>query len=138
MKNYYDQKQELKLAEIRCESLEEKKKVYFEKTQPKATVVKDSIVMVEPHEDVFLEYVHKVKEIDDELDVLYKEIKIYRAGIDKMEDVLSTMRSKHVRIFVDVYIEGLSVRETAIKENYSESHIYTLLDEIKKMINSKK
>lgn len=138
LKNYYDQQQELKLAEIRCESLKNKKEMYFQKTQPKATIIKDAVVMVEPHQDVFLEYTHKVKEIDDELDILYKEIKIYKDGINKMEDVISTMKDKHARIFLDIYINGLSVRETALKENYSESHIYTLLDEIKKMINSKK
>lgn len=138
MKNYYDQKQELILAEIRCKSLEDKKEVYFQKTQPRATVIKDAVVMVEPHEDVFLEYTHKIKEVDDKLDILYKEIDIDRKAIEDMEKVLGTMKSKHMRIFVDIYIQGLSVRETAIKENYSESHIYTLLDEIKKMINSKK
>ena len=138
MKNYYDQKQELKLTELRCKSLEERKRVYFEKTQPKATVIKDAVVMVEPHQDVFLEYAHKVKEIDDELEVLYKEIKVYKDNLKKMEEVLRTMKSKHFKIFVDIYIDGKTVRETATKESYSESHIYTLLDEIKKMINSKK
>ena len=138
MKNYYDQKQELILAEIRCKSLEDKKEVYFQKTQPRATVIKEAVVMVEPHQDVFLEYTNKVKEIDEKLEILYKEIEIDKKGIEKMEAVLGTMKSKHMKIFVDIYIQGLSVRETALKENYSESHIYTLLDEIKKMINSKK
>ena len=138
MKNYYDQQQELRLAEIRRDSLESKKQIYFARTQPKATVIKDAVVMVEPHEDVFLEYTHKVKEIDEKLEILYREIEIDKKGLEQMEKVLGTMKSKHMRIFNDIYIDGLSVRETAIKENYSESHIYTLLDEIKTMINSKK
>ena len=138
MKNYYDQQRELQIAKARKETLEYKRSLYFYRTQPKATVIKDTVVMVEPHNDVYLEYLSKVEKIDRQLKEGNEEISILEENLNKMTEELRCMKSKLAKVFVDVYIDGLTVKQTAIKENYSESHIYTLLDGIKKIINGKK
>lgn len=138
MKNYYDQQRELQIAKARKETLEYKRSLYFYRTQPKATVIKDTVVMVEPHNDVYLEYLSKVEKIDRQLKEVNEEINILEDNLNKMAKELRCMKSKLAKVFADVYIDGLTVKQTAIKENYSESHIYTLLDGIKKIINGKK
>lgn len=137
MKNYYDEQQELKIAKIRRDSLERKREKYFNMTQPQATAIKDNVVMVTPNRDVFLEYVSKIEKIDKELAKINLEIKEKENSLRKMFESLSKMKSKHIKVFLDVFVDGLSISQTAIKESYSESHIYTLIDEIKVILGIK-
>jgi DNA-directed RNA polymerase specialized sigma24 family protein len=136
MKNYYDQQQELEVAKNRLTTLKEKKKLYFEETQPKSkkingVMVQSSIV----DNNKFLEYTAKIEYLDDEIDVLENEIRILENHLIRMECNLKTMKGILEKVFVDRYINGLSIKKIAKKYNYSESNIYELLKKIRKILS---
>lgn len=139
MKNYYDQQMELMAATYRLEALKEKKALYFNETQPKASKIKD--VMVDSSriiEDTFLKYTEKTEEIDKEMELVKEEIEILKKYLKKIEESLRKMKGQLEKIFVAKYIDGLDVRKIAIKFSYSESHIYRLLSTIHQIINDGK
>lgn len=136
MKNYYDQQQELEVAKNRLTTLKEKKRLYFEETQPKSkkingVMVQSSIV----DNNKFLEYTAKIEYLDDEIDVLENEIRILENHLIRMECNLKTMKGILEKVFVDRYINGLSIKKIAKKYNYSESNIYELLKKIRKILS---
>lgn len=136
MKNYYDQQLELELAKNRLATLREKKKLYFEETQPKSkkingVMVQSSIV----DNNKFLEYTAKIEYLDDEIDVLENEIRILENHLIRMECNLKTMKGILEKVFVDRYINGLSIKKIAQKYSYSESNIYELLKKIRKILS---
>lgn len=136
MKNYYDQQLELELAKNRLATLKEKKELYFEETQPKSkkingVMVQSSII----DNNKFLEYTAKVEYLDDEIDVLENEIRILENHLIRMECNLKTMKGILEKVFVDRYINGLSIKKIAKKYSYSESNIYELLKKIRKILS---
>lgn len=136
MKNYYDQQQELEVAKNRLTTLKEKKRLYFEETQPKSkkingVMVQSSII----DNNKFLEYTAKIEYLDDEIDVLENEIRILENHLIRMECNLKTMKGILEKVFVDRYINGLSIKKIAKKYNYSESNIYELLKKIRKILS---
>lgn len=136
MKNYYDQQLELELAKNRLATLKEKKELYFEETQPKSkkingVMVQSSIV----DNNKFLEYTAKIEYLDDEIEVLENEIRILENHLIRMECNLKTMKGILEKVFVDRYINGLSIKKIAKKYNYSESNIYELLKKIRKILS---
>ena len=136
MKNHYDQQLELELAKNRLATLKEKKELYFEETQPKSkkingVMVQSSIV----DNNKFLEYTAKIEYLDDEIEVLENEIRILENHLIRMECNLKTMKGILEKVFVDRYINGLSIKKIAKKYNYSESNIYELLKKIRKILS---
>lgn len=135
MKNYYDQQQELEVAKNRLRTLKEKKELYFNETQPKSKKINGVMVMSTPmHNDKFLEYTAKIEYLDDEIDVLENEVRILENHLIRMECNLKSMKGILERIFVDRFIEGMSIKKIAKKYNYSESNVYELVKKIKKII----
>lgn len=136
MKNYYDQQLELELAKNRLATLKEKKKLYFEETQPKSKKINGVMVqssMIDNNK--FLEYTAKIEYLDDEIDVLENEIRILENHLIRMECNLKTMKGILEKVFVDRYINGLSIKKIAQKYSYSESNIYELLKKIRKILS---
>lgn len=139
IKNYYDQQQELYTANLRLQTLEEKKKIYFNATQPKATAIKDEIVSTSFYNsDTMSTYVIKIEKIDKEIDILKEEIKTLEYYLRKMEDALRKMEGSLEKIFVAKYIDGLKVKQIARRVHYSPSHIYRELSIINKIIKDDK
>lgn len=138
IKNYYDQQQELNIAFFKLKSLEEKKEMYFNMTQPKAMSIKNDVIVSGGHNDSFAEYVSKVELIDEKIENTKSEIKILDFYLKKMESSLRKMKGSLEKIFVDKYIDNLSVKKIAIKENYSQSDIYRKLSIIRTIIKDEK
>lgn len=138
MKNYLDQQQELKIAIERIKTLKEKKKIYFEQTQPKASGMKEVVVTNSTTSDMFYEYIKKTEAIDVEIAILEQEIALLKKTLRKMEKSLRKMNDRLTRVFILRYIEGLTVREISLKTNYSESHVYRILTNIRKILKNDK
>ena len=135
MKNYYDQQMELNVVLFRIETLNEKKAIYFNQTQPKSGKIKE--VMVDSSrviKDTFLEYTEKVEDINKELDDLYKEKEILERYLKKMEESLRSMKGIKEKIFVAKFIDGLSAKQISRKMAYSKTSIYRILSEIYQII----
>lgn len=139
IKNYFDQQQELNTAIFRLKTLEEKREIYFNATQPKATAIKDEIVSTSfINSDSLTNYVIKIEKIDKEIDLIKREIKTLEYYLSQMENVLRKMKGSLEKIFVAKYIDGLKVKQIATRVNYSQSHIYRELSIIKKIIQDDK
>lgn len=139
IKNYFDQQQELNTAIFRLKSLEEKREIYFNATQPKATAIKEEVVSTSfINSDSFTNYVIKIEKIDKEIDLIKREIKTLEYYLSQMENVLRKMKGSLEKIFVARYIDGLKVKQIAARVNYSQSHIYRELSIIKKIIQDDK
>jgi DNA-directed RNA polymerase specialized sigma24 family protein len=139
MKNYYDQQLELELAKNRLTTLKEKKKLYFEETQPKSKKINGVVVqssMIDNNK--FLEYTAKIEYLDDEIDVLENEIKILESYLKRMENTLRSMKGALEKVFVAKYIDGLSVKQIVIRVNYSKTQVYRYLSIIQQIIKDGK
>ena len=134
MKNYYDQQQELQIALYRLESLQNKKEYYFNQTQPGTMDYSKENVQGGVHSDSITEYVIKIEKIDKEIELLQNEIESLENNLKKMEKCLRTMKGSLEKIFVDRYIDDLSVVNISIKRNYSPTHIYRKLQLIDKIL----
>ena len=134
MKNYYDQQQELQVALYRLESLQNKRQMYFDRTQPGTPDYAKEFVSGGVPKDVMTEYVMKIEKIDIEIAQLLDEIEMLDKYLKKMEKSLRTMKSPLEKIFVARYIDGLPVNQVAIRCSYSPSHIYRELQLIEKIL----
>lgn len=138
MKNYYDQQMELATVLFRIATLQEKKSLYFDRTQPSSPKFGEKVSSSHKKSEPFLEYTAKVEDIEKELDELQKEKEILEKYLKKMEESLRKMKGILEKIFVAKYIDGLDVRKIATKYSYSESHIYRLLTTIHQIIKDEK
>lgn len=138
MKNYYDQQQELEIAKERLQTLKEKKLMYFNETQPKSKKINGVMVKSSGHADKFTDYAARIETIDIEIDLLENEVKILNDYIKKMEYKLRTMKGTLEKVFVNKYIDNISVNEIAKKLNYSPVQIYRFLKKINKILKDDK
>lgn len=138
IKNYYDQMLELKIAKDRLQTLQEKREMYFQATQPGAAKINSDIKAMQTANNAILDYVTKVAKVDKEIEELTKEIEVLEYYLKCMEESLRKMRGTMEKIFVAKYIDGLSVRQICYKTNYSQSHIYRYLSYIEKIIREQK
>lgn len=137
MKNYYDQQMELATVLFRIATLQEKKALYFNRTQPSSPKFGEKVDSSHVNSEPFLVYAQKVEDIDKELEVLKKEADILEKYVKKMESSLRDMKGILERIFVDRFIDNMEVKQIAKRYNYSESHIYELIRDIKKIVQNK-
>lgn len=138
IKNYYDQQQELSIAKYRLNTLEGKKKIYFNATQPKAVVVKETVVLSTVHADMMTEYTAKIEDIDKKIAILTQEIVLLEQNLSKMEECIRNIKGSLETVFVAKYIDGLKVKQIAKKTDYSESHVYKILSDIREIIKDNK
>ena len=138
MKNYYDQLNELKVAQSRLKSLKEKKKMYFNMTQPKSAVYFSGAKSTNLNNDAFLNYLCKTEKIDNEIIILNKEIKMLSKYLKAMENSLRNMNGSLEKVFVLRYIDGLSVKQICRELHYSKTHVYRKLSIIRKILKDGK
>lgn len=136
MKNYLDQKRELLVAKARLDSLREMRRVYFALTQPKGIDYSRIVVTGSGmHKDNLAWYVDKIREIDEQIDIVQDEIILLQSHLVVMEHHFRRMKGSLERVFVYRYIDGLTVNQIAQKMCYSESQIYRKLTQIEQVIN---
>ena len=138
MKNYYDQLNELKVAQNRLKSLKEKKKIFFNNTQPKSAVYFSDTRNTNLNSEAFLNYLCKTENIDNEIIALNKEIKMLNKYLKAMENSLRNMNGSLEKVFVLKYIDGLSVKQICRQLHYSKTHVYRKLSVIRKILKDGK
>ena len=89
--------------------------MYFNETQPKSKKINGVMVKSSGHADKFTDYVARIETIDIEIDLLENEIRILNDYIKKMECKLRTMKGTLEKIFVDRFIDGMSIKKIAKK-----------------------
>ena len=138
MKNYYDQKCELHIAKLRLKSLNRKKDLYFNLTQPQGISYDKELVMGGQVKNRFDVYMEKVEEINIQIKIVEAEIIILEENLKDMEKALRSMKGSLERIFVLRYIDGFSINTICKRTHYSKSEVYRKLDIIKKILKTGK
>lgn len=138
MKSYYNMINELKLEEIRLETLKEKKELLeanitsctskLEKEQVKTSGLKDKIG----------NYVCSIDALNNQIDIQQKIVDLYKSKLDKMTINLKNLTGVLERVFYLYYKEKKSVVEISMILNCSDRNIYYYLKEIKKILNEEK
>lgn len=106
MKNYYTQLSELRIAETRLETLEEKK-VLLEAQATKTTgTLKDVVSFGSVSNSKMTDYVIKCEEIDKEIEEITEEIRILKKGLQQMNEILKNISGIEERVFRLYYIEN--------------------------------
>ena len=135
MRNYYNQYNELKMAKARLNSLEEKRKMYFQMALPHSPKIGNKVNTGGAVNDLFAAYLSKIEAIDAEIKIVKEEIKLLQKGLNEMAQCLSRMDGTLVKIFVLRYIDGMSVKQISYEISYSLPYIYQKLNAIRKILN---
>ena len=135
MRNYYNQYNELKMAKARLNSLEEKRKMYFQMALPHSPKIGNKVNTGGAVNDLFAAYLSKIEAIDTEIKIVKEEIKLLQKGLNEMAQCLNRMDGTLVKIFVLRYIDGMSVKQISYEISYSLPYIYQKLNAIRKILN---
>ena len=138
MRNYYNQYNELKMAKARLNSLEEKRKMYFQMALPHSPKIGNKVNTGGAVNDLFAAYLSKIEAIDAEIKIVKEEIKLLQKGLNEMAQCLSRMDGTLVKIFVLRYIDGMSVKQISHEVAYSPTQIYRNLRVIKEVLKDGK
>lgn len=115
MINYYEQINELRIAEERLESLIERKELLRARimkitSQPKEIVVGGGI-----NSDKLTNYMIQVESIDKKIDEVTEDIRLLKKGLEAMEMVFNSYKDDGIerKVFELLYIKHIRVSEAA-------------------------
>lgn len=131
MKKYAALKKRLELCLICIETLQEQKDVLNAFLYPRTSRIKPVCAKGGTNNDRFSEYVYETMTIDNQIEIVKKEVDTLKKSIKKMEYVLRDIDGAMYKIFVYKYIDGLSVNQISHKINLSPRRVYQYLDQIK-------
>lgn len=138
IKNYYQQLSELRIAETRLATLEEKKNMIKTKITKVTSTPKDIVTFGGVQSDKMTEYVIKVEEIDKEIDEVKEELEITKKGLDKMNEILKHVSGIEEKIFRLYYIENKTPIQISFIVPCSRATVYRYIKEIKQKFKNEK
>lgn len=138
MKNYYTQLSELRIAEERLNTLQEKKKLLETNITNITSQLKDVTTSGGVPNDKMTSYVIKCEEIDKEIEELQKEIKVLKKGLSKMEDILKNISGIEERIFRLYFVENKNPTQISFIIPCDRTTVYRYLKRIGKKLEYKK
>lgn len=110
------------------------KEILFQRTQPKSPVMDEERVSGGSPENKIESYIIEIerKKIDERLrkawDLMRSRKELYQLAYEE----LKKSRDKYDMVFMLKWIEGKNAREISRILHYSESHIYRMINKIKK------
>lgn len=137
MKSYYNMINELKLEELRLETLKEKKEILEASILSSSKLDKEK-VKTSGLKDTIGNYVCTIDILNGKIETQQKIIDLYKDKLDKMTNNLKNLTGALERVFYLYYKEKKSVIEISIILNCSERNIYYYLKEIKRILNEDK
>lgn len=134
MKNYYTQLSELRIAEARLETLEERK-ILLEANATKTTsTLKDVVAFGGSSNNKLTDYVIKCEEINKEIEEVTEEIRILKKGLSQMENILKNISGIEERVFRLYYIENKNPTQISFIIPCARDTVYRYLRKINKKI----
>ena len=132
-KNHHDLKIEIDIEESYIESLKEKKRFIFVKTQPKATQYDKMFVdgSLVPR-DILSEFIDKTEDIENDIQNRLNYVGKLKYLLSKIEKSLRNMSDECVRIYVYKYIDYYGIKKIATIMYMSTRTVDNRLKEIKK------
>ena len=134
MKNYYVQLSELRIAEARLTTLQEKKELLEAKATKTTSAIKDVVAFGSSNSDKMTEYVIKCEEINKQIEEVEKEIEVLKKGLLQMEEILKHISGIEERIFRLYYIENKNPTQISFIIPCARDTVYRYLRKINKKI----
>lgn len=138
MKNYYTQLSELRIAEERLNTLQDKKKLLETNITSTTGHLKDVITSGGVPSDKMAAYVIKCEEIDKQISEVEEEIKILKKGLHKMDEILKNISGIEEKIFRLYYIENKTPTQISYIVPCGIATVYRYIKEIKKKCTNDK
>ena len=133
MKNYYTQLSELRIAEERLNTLQEKKKLLEEKiTRTTSSQLQDDPIRSDVINDKMAAYVIKCEEIDKQINEVEEEIKILKKGLHKMDEILKHISGIEERVFRLYFMENKTPTQISFIVPCGIATVYRYIKEIKR------
>lgn len=137
MKNCFIQIQELRVAEARLETLEDRKKRLEERIKSCTSELKDVVSSTTMNDDKLANYLISLQELEEEISYITEDIKCLKHNLAIMEEALNEIKDIKYEIFLLKYKDNKKVKEIAKIKHFTPQRIYQHLDEINIIINSK-
>lgn len=138
MKNYYSQLSELRIAEARLTTLEEKK-ILLETNATKTTsTLKDVVAFGGSSNNKMTDYVIKCEEINKEIEEVKEEIKVLKKGLKQMEEILEDISGIEERIFRLYFMENKTITQIARIIPCDRSTVYRYKDKIEEKYEARR
>jgi uncharacterized coiled-coil DUF342 family protein len=137
MKNYYQQLSELRIAETRLKTLQEKKLLLEAKITKTTSTIKDVVAFGNSTSDKMTQYVIKCEEINKQIEELEKEVKILRKGLQEMNDILKNISGIEERIFRLYFVENKTPTQISFIIPCDRSTVYRHIKDINKKYGDK-
>lgn len=131
MKNYYTQLGELRIAEARLETLQERKEKLLTKATKTTGSLKEVVAFGGEISNKPLNYTEQCEEIDKEIEEIEEEIKIIKKGLSKMENILKNISGIEEKIFRLYYIENKNPTQISFIIPCDRRTVYRYLKKIK-------
>ena len=119
-----------------CDQILREKEAYFTKTQPNAIRYDKEHVKGGKHENGFDEYLEECEKhhINERLNEAISILQARGELLVLKEQELRASKDILDVVFVIKYLDNAKVCTIALALNYTETHIYRMLDKIKRMI----
>jgi len=138
IKNYYAQLSELRIAEERSNTLQEKKRLLEEKITGTTSQLKDVITSGGVPSDKMASYIIKCEEIDKQIEEVEEEIKVLKKGLHKMDEILKNISGLEEKIFRLYYIENKTPTQISFIVPCGIATVYRYIKEIKRKCKNDK
>lgn len=138
MKNYYQQLSELRIAEARLKTLQEKKNMLESKVTKITSTMKEVVSFGSSSNNKITDYVIKCEEIDNQIKELEEEIKILKKGLQQMDEILKNISGIEEKIFRLYYMENKTPKQISFIVPCSVATVYRYKKEIEEKIKLEK
>lgn len=130
IKNYYAQLSELRIAEARLITLQEKKELLEAKATKTTSAMKDVVAFGGSNNDKMTNYIIKCEELNKKIQETTEEIRILKKGLQRMEEILKHISGIEERVFRLYYIENKNPTQISLIIPCARETVYRYLRKI--------
>lgn len=138
MKSYYQQLSELRIAETRLNTLNEKKAMLEAKITKVTSTAKEIVTSGGVQNDKMTDYVIKCEEVNKQIEEVEEEIKILKKGFQRMNDILKHISGIEEKIFRLYFMENKTPTQISFIIPCDRSTVYRYLKKIQQKTNNDK
>lgn len=132
MKSYYQQLSELRIAETRLNTLNEKKAMIEAKITKVTSTAKEIMTSGGVQSDKMTDYVIKCEEINKQIEEVEEEIEILKKGLHKMDEILKHVSGIEERVFRLYFMENKTPTQISFIVPCGIATVYRYIKEIKR------
>ena len=132
MKNYYQQLSELRIAETRLKTLQEKKMLLETQATKTTGSLNEVVAFGGGISNKPLTYVELCEIVDKQIKELEKEVRILRKGLQDMNDILKNISGIEERIFRLYFVENKTPTQISFIIPCDRSTVYRHIKAINK------